>query len=161
MGKETYHISYSPCYSEDIHTNYTDITLGYYSKESWPRDNLDWNYEYLKLTLGPNFSIQSRDRKTQTWANNDHPYKSGQDCVFITNQSKQTPDTNTRVKPRLRVYHTPWLATKDRYTYASLDWSSRSDREKYAYDRHWIPLLRIEPVIYSDLVGLNHLTVID
>ena len=30
----TYHISSSPYYSEDIHTNYTDITLGYYSKES-------------------------------------------------------------------------------------------------------------------------------
>ena len=30
----TYHISSSPYYSEDIHTNYTDITLGYYSNES-------------------------------------------------------------------------------------------------------------------------------
>ena len=34
----TYHISSSSYYSEDIHTK---ITLWYYSKESWPRDNLD------------------------------------------------------------------------------------------------------------------------
>ena len=38
---------------------------------------------------------------------------------------------------------------------------SRSVRERYAYERHWIPLLRIKTVIYSDLVGLGHLTVID
>jgi hypothetical protein len=30
----TYHISSSPCYSEDIHTK---ITLWYHSKESWPK----------------------------------------------------------------------------------------------------------------------------
>jgi hypothetical protein len=30
-------------------------------------------------------------------------------------------------------------------------------REKYAYERHWIPLLRIKTVIYSDLLGLSHL----
>ena len=126
----TYHISASPYYSEDIHTSYTDITLGYYSKESWPRDNLDWNYEYLKLTLGSNCSIQFRDRKNQTRANNDQSYKSGQDYVFITNQFKHRPDTNTRVKLCLIVYHTPWLATKGRYRYTSLDWSSRSVRKK-------------------------------
>jgi hypothetical protein len=34
----TYPVSSSPYYSEDIHTK---ITLWYYSKESWPKDNLD------------------------------------------------------------------------------------------------------------------------
>ena len=88
-------------------TNYTDITLGYYSKESWLRDNLDWNYEYLKLTLGSNFSIQSRDRKNQTRANNDQSYKSGQDYVFITNRFQHAPDTNRRVK--LYTYECHWI----------------------------------------------------
>jgi hypothetical protein len=42
----TYHISSSPYYSEDIHTK---ITPWYHSKESWPKDNLDYNYDYLNL----------------------------------------------------------------------------------------------------------------
>jgi hypothetical protein len=42
----TYHISSSPYYSEDIHTK---ITPWNHSKESWPKDNLDYNYDYLNL----------------------------------------------------------------------------------------------------------------
>ncbi len=86
--------------------------------------------------------------------------------IMISNQSIQhTPDTNTRVKLCLSVYHTPGPATKDRYPcpsstsyYSKL---SRSERERYTYDRHWIPLLRTKTVIYSDLVGLILFTVID
>ena len=38
---------------------------------------------------------------------------------------------------------------------------SRSERDRYSYECHWIPLLRIKTVIYSDLVGLSHLIVND
>jgi hypothetical protein len=47
----------------------------------------------------------------------------------LPKQFKHRPDTNTRVKLCLHVYHTPWLTTKDRYVYTSLDWSSRSERK--------------------------------
>jgi hypothetical protein len=52
----------------------------------------------------------------------------------------------------LNVYHPPWLATKERYAYTSLDWSSRTVRKKYAYEFHWIPLLRTKN---SYLLGLS------
>ena len=38
---------------------------------------------------------------------------------------------------------------------------SRIERDRYSYECHWIPLLRIKTVIYSDLVGLSHLIVND
>jgi hypothetical protein len=51
----TYHISTSPSYSEDIHTDYPWVSLkGVMTQVS---DNLGYNYEYLNL--GSNFSIQS------------------------------------------------------------------------------------------------------
>ena len=61
----------------------------------------------------------------------------------------------------LSVYHTPWLATKDRYPCpSSTSYCSKLSRsERYTYERYLIPLLRIKTVIYSDLVDLSHLTV--
>ena len=72
--------------------------------------------------------------------------------TFIKNRLEHTPDTNARVNLCLNVYHPPWLVTKERYTYTSLDWSSRSVREKYTYESHWIPSLRIN---ISYLPGLS------
>ena len=48
------------------------------------------------------------------------------------------------------VYHPPSLMTKERYAYTSFDWSSRSVWDKYAYERHCIPLWRIRD---SHLLG--------
>ena len=82
--------------------------------------------------------------------------------VFITNRFKHIFSTNTRDNLFLDVYHTPWLAIKDRYPWpSSTSYCSKLLRreKRYAYERHLIPLLRIRTVIYSDLVDLSHLTV--
>jgi len=40
---------HSCLFEVNTHTRTHTHTLGYYSKDSWPRDNLDYNFQYLNL----------------------------------------------------------------------------------------------------------------
>jgi hypothetical protein len=89
------------------------------------------------------------------------PIKTVRIMFSVQNQFKRASHTDTRDKLCLSVYHTPWLAAKDRYACPSstsyCSKLSRSERERHDYKCHWIPLLRIKTVIYSDLVGLSQM----
>ena len=141
-----------------------------YSKESWPKDNL----EYSKFNFTTEYRLNQKRKgspehprvyrheflqtrvltDTSSYRHEFHylvAIKETRLLVFNKVLSN-THTTRSQSQLCLSVYHPPWLATKERYAYTSLDWSSRSVREKYAYERHWIPLLGTKN---SYLLGLR------
>ncbi len=87
----TLHTTY-PLHLTTVRT-YTLITLGYYSKESWPRDKLDWNNEYLKLTWGweGNPAVQITD----TISSSSHSQSTRYACFPLSTWAGASRGTST------------------------------------------------------------------